>query len=304
MNSSIVIVNWNTRDLLEHCLGSIFDNPPEGLFEVFVVDNASSDGSPSIVRDRYPQVHLIENRENVGFARANNQAIRLASGRWIMLLNPDTEIKPDAFNVLVRFLEEHPKAGAVAPRIFNPDGSLQFSCSPAPSLMREAQRLLHWPGIRPDGYYAMQLWDSSMPHPVDVMLGACILFRMQSLVEVGLMDEDYFMYTEEVDLCTRLKKANWELFWVPEAQIIHYGGQSTQQIAQEMFLRLYESKLTYFRKHRGGLATFLYKLLLVIAAMTRIISAPLAMLQKPDRRQSQLKLVDNYKRLLTSLPNM
>jgi hypothetical protein len=136
------------------------------------------------------------------------------------------------------------------------------------------------------------------------MLGACILIRRRSIDEVGLMDEDYFMYSEEVDLCTRLKKANWGLYWVPKAQIIHYGGQSTQQISEQMFLQLYESKLIYFRKHHGTLIAWLYKLLLGIASLARILTAPLALLQKPDRRQLHLIRIGNYKRLLASLPNL
>jgi GT2 family glycosyltransferase len=304
MNTSIVIVTWNTRDLLARCLESIFaDSPIDGV-EVFVVDNASSDGSAAMVRKRFPQIYLIENEINIGFARANNQALRQCQGRYWMLLNPDVEVKAGAIQALVSFFDGHSKVGAVGPRVLNPDGSLQLSCSPAPTLFRETLRLMHGPGVRSDGYYPMHMWEQKLPRQVDILLGACLFLRRQAIDQIGLLDEDYFIYSEEVDLCTRLNKAGWELYWVPQAEIIHYGGQSTQQVAQEMFFRLYESKLTYFRKHQGSLAARLYKLLLGTTALTRIASAPLALLSGPDDRQRRLTLVENYKRLLLSLPGM
>jgi len=304
MKISAVIVNWNTRELLIRCLESIFADEPEGGLEVFVVDNASSDGSSAMVRKQFPRVNLIENVENIGFARGNNQAFRHCNGLYWMMLNPDTVVKPGTFQTMIRYLEEHPEVGAIGPRVLNPDGSLQFSCSPAPTLARETLRLLHVPGIRPDGYYAMHSWDQALPRSVDILLGACILVRRSAIDQVGMLDEDYFIYSEEVDLCIRLKKAGWQVHWVPGAQITHYGGQSTQQVAQEMFIRLYQSKLIYFRKHRGWVTTNLYKLLLGVVALTRLASAPLIYLLGDSRRQNHAELLGNYKRLLLSLPRM
>jgi hypothetical protein len=301
---SIVIINWNTRDLLLRCLESIFTFSPEDEIEVFVVDNASSDGSADMVRQHFPEVKLIENCENVGFARANNQALRECGGEAIMLLNPDTEVKAGTFQAMLAFLRENPRAGAIGPFVFNPDGSLQYSCSPAPTLYREAVRLLHLPGIRPDGYYPMQHWDQTTPRQVEVLLGACILLRGEALAQIGLLDEDYYIYSEEVDLCSRLKNAGWEIYWVPASQIVHYGGQSTQQVAQEMFLRLYESKLKYFRKHRGGSAARIYKFILGIVSLARLSIIPIVILENPERRQQHLRQADNYRRLLMALPGM
>jgi hypothetical protein len=147
-------------------------------------------------------------------------------------------------------------------------------------------------------------WDLAQPRRVDILLGACILVRRAAIDQVGVLDEDYFIYSEEVDFCIRLKKAGWEIYWVPHAQIVHYGGQSTQQVAQEMFIHLYQSKLIYFRKHQGWLAAALYKLLLGVIALTRLASAPLSYLLKSSRRQDHLKLLGNYKHLLLSLPRM
>jgi hypothetical protein len=195
-------------------------------------------------------------------------------------------------------------AGAIGPRVLNPDGSLQHSCSPRPTISREVMRLLHLPGVRSDGYYPMETWDPASPRRVETLLGACILLRREALAQVGMLDEEYFIYTEEVDLCARLNDAGWELYWVPAGEIIHYGGQSTQQVAQEMFLRLYESKLIYFRKHDGWMAAKIYKVVLGIAAIVRLTLMPLAFLEKPEQRSKHMKQAVNYKRLLQALPEM
>jgi hypothetical protein len=165
-------------------------------------------------------------------------------------------------------------------------------------------RLIHLPGVRVDGYYSMDRWDLISPRKVEVLLGACILLRKEALEQVGLLDEEYFIYTEEVDLCKRLSTRGWNIYWIPIAQIIHYGGQSTQQVAQEMFLRLYESKLIYFRKHQGKLAGGFYKILLGFISLLRIFSAPFLVFSDRTRREKQWKIIDNYTRLLRSLPEM
>ncbi len=304
MDLTVVIVNWNTRELLAQCLDSVYHDIPQRAIEVFVVDNHSSDGSSTMVREQYPQVRLIENVENVGFARANNQAIRCSEGRYILLLNSDTVVKPGAFDALIEFMDEHPRAGGCGARLLNSDGSLQYSCSPSPSLVGEFKRLFHLPGIRPDGYYPMHQWDQSLARPVDVLLGACLLLRHEVLDRVGLLDEDYFMYSEEVDLCHRVKSAGWDLFWVPQAQVIHLGGQSTRQVSEMMFLRLYQAKLIYFRKQHGRWQALLYKLILMAAASYRLLLTPLVWLQKPSKRQAVLSLAGNYQRLLLRLPGM
>jgi hypothetical protein len=257
-----------------------------------------------MVRQQFPQVVLIENRENLGFAHANNQALSRCCGEAVMLLNPDTEIKSGSLQAMQAFLKENPGAGAIGPLVLNPDGTLQHSCSPTPTLFRETLRLLHLPGMRPDGYYPMQHWDRIAPREVDILLGACILLRHEALDQIGLLDEDYFIYSEEVDLCSRLKKGGWDLYWVPAAQIIHYGGQSTQQVAQEMFFRLYESKLKYFRKHRGSVAARKYKLLLGFVSLVRLAFIPFTLLKGSASRQQYLKQAANYRLLLIALPGM
>jgi hypothetical protein len=304
MDLSIVIVSWNTRKLLEECLASIQSNPPVGEYEVWVVDNASTDGTSSSIQQNYPQVKLINNTNNIGFANANNLAISQCTNRFILVLNPDTVIKPDALPTLIRYLDEHPRSGAVGPRVLNPDGTLQTSCYPAPTLARQLWKLLHLDSLHAFGEYDQTRWDQKRDRHVDVIQGACLLLRKEALDQVGLFDEDYFMYTEEVDLCYRLKKAGWELTWVPHAEVIHYGGQSTQQVAPEMFINLYQSKILYFRKNHGRAVSLMYKLILFVVSLIRVLLTPLTWLEGPSRREQHLKLSTNYRRLLLELPGL
>jgi len=304
MELSVIIVSHNTRDLLAQCLASVYAHPPHGDFEVLVVDNASADGSAQMVRQRFPQVHLIENRQNAGFARANNQAIRQSTGQHVLLLNPDTEVEPGALETLVRFMDGHPQAAAAGARLVNPDGSLQPSCHPAPTLSREFWRLFHLDALWPYACYSTAGWDSETPREVDVVQGACLILRREALDQVGLLDEDYFIYSEEVDLCHRLHRCAWKVYWVPHAVVVHRGGQSTQQAESEMFLRLYQGKVLYFRKHHGCLAGHLYKLILFAAALARLLLSPLAWLERASRRHQHLALARRYGQLLVALPRM
>lgn len=301
---SIVVVSWNTKELLEKCLASLYASPAVSSFEVRVVDNASSDGSANMVQKKFPQVKLIENPANVGFARANNQAIHQSHGRYIMLLNPDTEVTPGALDAMIKFLEVSPEVGTVGPRLFNPDGTLQVSCYPTPTLLREFWRLLHLDKIKPFGVYPMQAWDQNHPRDVEVMQGACLILRREALEQTGFLNEDYFIYSEEVDLCYRLRKAGWRISWLPEATVIHYGGQSTQLVSQEMFLHLYRSKVLFFRKNYSWMQVFVYKMILTVAALTRLITAPVASMILFPRRKRLQEITDNYRRLLIALPRL
>ena len=301
---SIVIVSWNTCNLLVECLESI-DATAQGLaLETIVVDNASTDQSAQTVRERFPHVKLISNTHNVGFAPANNQAIRQSTGRYVLLLNPDTKVLPSALQTLAAYLDAHAGTGAVGPRILNADGTLQDSCYPAPTLSRELWRLLHLDVLLPFGIYRMQDWDVATSRKVDSLLGACILARREALEGVGLLDEDYFFTGEEIDLCRKLYRAGLQIDWVPQAQIVHYGGQSSKQVAQSTFLRLYHGKVLYFRKQHSAFAAWLYKLVLFIATLARLVVAPLAWLERGERREQHLTLAQRYWQLLGALPGM
>jgi GT2 family glycosyltransferase len=301
---SIVIVSWNTRDLLACCLRSLHDFPLSDKFEIWVVDNNSSDHSVDMVKDQFPQVKIIENKQNQGFAHGNNQAIRKSSGKYVMLLNPDTEVKPGTLDALVNFLEEESQAAAAGAKLVSPDGGLQSSCHPELTLPREMWRLFHLDTLHRYGTYNMHKWDPKMPRQVDVLQGAALVLRSEALEQVGLLDEDYFMYTEEVDLCFRLRKAGWRLYWIPEAEVLHYGGQSTKLVAEKMFLALYESRLKFFRKHYGATAARGYKLVLTAAALTRLGISPISRLVNPSQRDRHKTLASHYTRLIAALPRM
>ncbi len=301
---SIIIVSWNTSELLRQCLASLAENAPTVDFDVWVVDNASTDESARMVREEFPEVILIENDQNVGFARANNQALQKSSSEYVLLLNPDTVIKPGSIDRLLAFLENNRDHGGAGPRVLNPDGSLQLSCYPQPTLSREFWRLFHLDAVWPYGVYDMSRWDQDEDRDVDVLMGACLMARRAVLEQVGLFDETYFVFSEEVDLCHRIRAAGKALSWVPAAEIIHYGGQSTQQAAPEMFLNLYKGKLFYFRKHYGSWSAFFYKILLLMATLARLSLSPFAYLERPARRQRHLNLAQHYRRLLGEISGM
>ena len=301
---SIIIVSWNTRKLLENCLGSILANPPISPVEIWVVDNASTDDSPRMVDEKFPQVRLVDNRENVGFARANNQAIQQCAGKYILLLNPDTLVASGALQALVDFLDKHPEAGAAGARMLKPDGSLQISSHPRPTLSREFWRLFHLDDLLPFAWYPRTKWETNQPQEVDILAGSCLLLRKEALDQVGFLDEDYFIYCEEVDLCSRIQRAGWRMYWVPQAEVLHFGGQSTQQVPTEMFINLYHSNIKYFRKHYGGSAAQIYKLILRIAAFSRLVLAPFVMFEHSSRRQKHLTMVSRYWHLILALPSM
>jgi N-acetylglucosaminyl-diphospho-decaprenol L-rhamnosyltransferase len=309
---AIVVVNWNTRELLAQCLQSLLTTsntsaqPFEDGFsltfgaygaQVFVVDNASSDGSAQIVREGFPWVHLIENDENAGFACANNQAIRQSSGRYVLLLNSDTEVRPDAVETLVAFMEANPQAGAVGGRLLNADGSLQPSCHPMLTPWREFWRLMFLDHLARKATYGPKLWKAAVPQQVEVIKGACLLLRREALDQVGLFDESFFFYTEEVDLCYRLSQAGWQLWWVPAATVVHYGEASSKQAAQVMYLQLYRSKIQFYRKAGGEARADCFKHLVRIAYWSRLGMASVgALFSRSLARQAY-----TYQRLLFEL---
>lgn len=249
-----------------------------------------------MVREQFPWVRLIENPNNVGFARANNQGINASSGRYVLLLNSDTIVHFDAIQILVRFLEQRPLAGAAGARLLNNDGTLQQACHSMLTPERELLRLTFLDSLSPSTY-SMQGWDKTTPRQVEVIKGACLMLRRQALDQIGLMDESYFMYTEEVDLCYRMAQAGWELWYVPTAVVTHYGGASSQQMPEEMYLQLYRSKLQFYRKFGGEARANRFKTYLRLLYWPRAIVASALALWLPSwTARSHL-----YRKLLNQL---
>ena len=303
---SIVIVNWNTRELLADCLSSVISGQLpltdhcQLTTETFVIDNASTDGSAAMVRERFPWARLIENAENVGFARANNQGIALAAGRYVLLLNPDTVVHPGALAALVAFMDAHSAVGACGARLLNADGSLQPACSPMLTPGREFWRLLFLDRLWPRATYPITRWNTIKPRRVEVIKGACLLLRRKALDQVGVLDESYFMYTEEVDLCYRLAQAGWELWYVPAAAITHFGEASSRQIKEAMYLQLFRSKIQFYRKFGGEQQAQRFKRLLRLAYGSRIAATLVTGLFSPHLAERG----KTFRSLLAQLPRM
>ncbi len=306
MDLSIIIVNWNTRDLLVDCLNSIQENLCAATAlqaETFVVDNASSEGSAETVRSSFRWVNLIENQDNVGFARANNQAAAVAQGKYLLLLNPDTVLQPSAIQTMLAYLNLHSDVGAVGPLVLNPDGSVQISIYPQPTLLRETWRLFHLDQIVPYGSYSTSILDSESPRVVDILMGVCIMLRREIVQNLGLFDEQFFVFSEDFDLCARIRKAGWQIHWLPKAVITHHESQSTKQIPDEMFLELYRNKVKFFRKHYGSSAVVSYKVLLYIVSLTRCIPGWVLGKFPALQNHSLSSKSIQYRKLITALPD-
>jgi GT2 family glycosyltransferase len=273
LDLSVIIVNWNTRDLLALCLQSLHSTVQEASFEVWVVDNASSDDSVALVRERFPQTHLIANSENVGFVRANNQALSRCQGRYVLLLNSDTEALPGSLDQAVQFMDQHPSAGIAGARLDNPDGTFQASFTPFPTLWREflilsgLGRLLVRPSFPSYGPQAER-----GPQKINGYFeGAFMLARREALDQVGGLDERIFMYAEDVDWCYRFQQSGWQVWYLPHTSIIHYGGQSTKKRRGRMEAELYRSRVYFFRKHYGRRAAFCLKAMIYAATLPKIL---------------------------------
>jgi len=256
MDLSVCILNWNTAPDLRRCLGSVFSARYSSIIQVIVVDNASDDGSAEIVRREFPQATLIQNSRNVGFAAGHNRGIRASSGRYLLLLNADTIVHEGALTALVRAADAHPRAAVVGPRLLNADGSLQYSCRRFPrlayGLFRKAPlgRLL--PENRFDREYLMRDFDHTREQTVDWVSGAAFLLRREAVEQVGLLDEGYYMYCEDVDWCYRARRKDWQVLYAPRAVVTHLHGRSTDMRPFAMSYQFHRSMARFYRKHYAG----------------------------------------------------
>ncbi len=250
LDLSIIIVNWNTRQMLNDSLESIIKTVDNIDYEIIVVDNGSTDGSQAMLQEKYSQVRLIANRENVGFAGANNQAMEIGQGRYFLLWNSDAFATPGSIQALFHLAETEPKAGLVGAQLRNTDGSFQASCTPFPNLWQEFLILSglgralygpYYPSRGPQEEKGGQL--------ADYVEGACMLVRREAYAEVGGLDEGYFMYAEEVDWCYAMKEKGWQVWYQPQAKVIHVGGGSSVSTAREA--NLYRGRVRFFQKHYG-----------------------------------------------------
>jgi len=287
---SVIIVSYNVRDFLEQCLISL-QSSLEGIeHEVWVVDNASTDGSAGMVRRRFPWVKLIENRENVGFARANNQALRRAAGRYVCLLNPDTLVKTDTFTKLLDFLREHPEAGMVGCKVLNPDGTLQLACrrsypTPWVAFTRLVGLSRLFPRSRLFGRYNLTYLAPNEIHEVEAISGSFMLFRAEAAQQVGPLDESFFMYGEDLDFCYRFREAGWKIFYVPTTHVVHFKGESWKRSELDRLRHFYQAMRLFVRKHfhrRYGLfAVWMLTLAIWVRAAFSVIARGLRRVALP-----------------------
>jgi N-acetylglucosaminyl-diphospho-decaprenol L-rhamnosyltransferase len=262
---SIVVLSWNVRDLLKRCVASLRSD--RFALEIIVVDNASRDDSVAMVRETYPHVTVIANAENRGFTGGNNQGIAASHGRHVMVLNPDTEVLGDALDRLVIHLDEHPNVGAIGPQLLNPDRSVQSSRRRFPTLAVAYFESTWLQGVAPKRiltHYYMDDIPPDHPHEVDWLNGACTVFRRDVIDRVGVYDaQNFFMYSEELDLCRRVKEAGWKVVYLPKAQVVHYVGQSSDQAVAARHIYFQTSKVHYFRKWHGARQANLLRLSLL-----------------------------------------
>jgi len=273
MKLSVIIVSWNVRDDLVRCLRSIEENHPLAPYEVIVVDNASEDGTVECIRREFPTVTVIENEQNRGFAAANNQGIQKAGGQYILLLNPDTIVHKSSLDTLIGFMENNPDIGACGPKLLNTDGTTQPSVRRFPTFRGALYRhsVFRLTGIFLSQYRKWLMKDFGYDRRADVeqLMGAALMVRRSVIEQVGVLDERFFMYFEEVDLCYRIKQAGWRVVFVPDAEITHLGGQSARQMPARNRLMMLESMFAFFRKHRGRFETAMFSIVFKPAVILR-----------------------------------
>ncbi len=294
---SIVIVNWNVRELLRRCLRAVARSsstePPKRLsMQVIVVDNASSDGSVAMLRSEFPEVNLIANEENRGFTKGNNQGVALSAGRYVLLLNPDTEVLDDALGEMVAYMDDHPGVGALGPQLIYADGRVQSSRRRFPGMDTAFLESTFWQQSFPHSrvlsrYYVLDRADDEIQE-VDWLVGACLLLRRKALDEVGPLDERFFMYSEEMDWCYRAKRQGWKVVYLPTARVIHHEGKSSEQVLPVRHIQFQRSKVLFFEKHRGRWIAEALRLYLLLTYLWQTTVEGLKWLaghKRPLRRQ-------------------
>ena len=287
---SVVIVNWNTKDLLHQTLQTLYKNTHGITFETIVVDNGSSNGSVDMVRKLWKQVKLIQLPENKGFTVANNEGFDKAKGRFILLLNSDTIVTPTTLPGMVRFLETHPDAGCVGCKHLNPDKTLQRSMDNFPSLLNDflSYTELHRLQIFQPLLKKKFAWwsDYDKVREVDWVNGSCMMVRKEVIKQVGGLDEAFFIYGEELDWCYRMKKCGWKVYFTPKATIIHIGGQAMNRAADKRIVLKYKGQYRFYKKHYSIFQYISLRIIVTVIALVRIAILSMMFLLPKRLKQS------------------
>jgi Predicted glycosyltransferases len=270
---SIVVVSYNTREMTRECLASVFANAGSLALQVIVVDNDSRDGSVEMIRAEFPQVELIANDQNRGFAAANNQGFRLARGEFVLLLNSDTVVLGDVLSASVRYMREHPRAGAFGCRVLNTDRTTQPTCSGYPTLGRLALQASGLDRLMPRllDRYLLRHWQRDSEREVEVISGCYLMVRRQVIEQVGGLDEQFFFFGEETDWCRRIARAGWQLRFAPVGEIIHHGGGSVRKLNYRRDVMLTAALVRLHRKNGGRLAALAAFLILFGFNLSRML---------------------------------
>lgn len=275
---SIILVNWNTRDLTRDALLSVFKETRGIVFEVIVVDNNSADDSAAMIKKEFPQAVLIENKDNLGFGRANNQALKVAKGDYLMFLNTDVVVLNGALNKLANYLDQHPETMMVGPRLLNKDLTFQQACRR--NLPNPANSFFHLFGLtkifknsRLVNEYKQSTIDPEITGATEALSGAAMMFRRQVYEEIGGFDEIFFMYGEDLDFCRRVLDKGWKTVYVSEAKIIHFGGQSSGKRKVKSLINFYESMWIYYKKHFYNEYNLAFNLLVWLGIKVKMFSA-------------------------------
>lgn len=281
---SITICSWNTIDDLRACLQSLRDAKDEAYFEVIVVDNGSSDGSAEMTKSEFPEFRLLAQKVNLGFTGGHNLAIEQSKGKIITLLNSDTVVHPEAIGKMHRFMTDHPDVGIAGPKLLNPDGSLQYSCrrfpNPIASAFRNTILGKIFPNVKFTRDYLMQDWDHAETREVDWVSGAALFARREFVEKVGPLDNNLFMYCEDVDWCKRAWDAGFKVMYHPDAVITHAIGRSTDKVANKMIVRFHRSMFRYYKKHSVKESPVLLRpILIVLAAIALFLRASAFLIQ-------------------------
>lgn len=305
---SVIIVSWNARDFLRECLKSLNSGVSKYPLEIIVVDNASTDGSPECVGREFPEVQLIRSQSNLGFARANNLAVRQSTGKYVCLVNSDVKVHRDCITRLVDYCEAHPEVGLAGPRIIGGDGLLQRSCWGFPSVWNMFCRALAldkaFPKVRVFGGYELGYWDQENTQPVDILGGCFWVGRREALDAVGLLDESFFMYGEDMDWCRRFWTGGWKNVLVAEAEATHYGGASSANAPVRFYLERQRADLQYWAKHHTRLGVAAYYLVSVLHMIVRVAGYGLAWCatRKPLQQHKWARSLECLRFLLKGRP--
>jgi len=294
---SFIVVNWNTKDYLSKCLKSIYDNIGNINAEIILVDNGSTDGSDKLAIEQFQSIKLINNKNNLGFAKATNIGIVESKGRYICIINSDVVVLEGCIRRLLKYMENNRNIGIIGPKVLNPDMTLQFTCKEFPNLWNTFCRAVAldklFPKSKVFGSFFMTYFNYNYIKKVDVLTGCFWMVRKRSIVDVGLLDERFFIYAEDKDWCKRFKDKNWDVIYFPEAKIIHFGGSSSSKAPERFYIEMYKANIKYWQKHYSCISNIFYKLITYCHHLARIIIIILGYPYFKTNDNSIMKLKNN-----------